>query len=227
MGLFDFLKKHHVEEPPPLPDLSPYSGMRVEVSGKNGHLLFLARIANPREDKLDLYQFSSSDLTRSQEDEPLPVRIRGYFAEEQKAVTMEGTISAAPQASNLWLAENIVVVSVENSRAFFRLETRLEAVIIPLDEGKEEKCRLLNISVGGVRIQTDTPYLAGDQFRLRVQLLADRDPSVILCEVMRVIKKENAPLEYGCRFLDLKEADEDRITENIFAAQRKRRGGRL
>ena len=38
------------------------------------------------------------------------------------------------------------------------------------------------------------------------------------------IEKEDAKFEYGCRFLELNEADEAKITQNIFAVQRKKRG---
>ena len=43
------------------------------------------------------------------------------------------------------------------------------------------------------------------------------------CQVLRVIEKEEGPREYGCQFLELNEADQDKITENIFTAQRKGR----
>ena len=43
------------------------------------------------------------------------------------------------------------------------------------------------------------------------------------CEVLRVIDKGDSKFEYGCRFLELAEADQDRITQNIFDAQRKKR----
>ena len=35
----------------------------------------------------------------------------------------------------------------------------------------------------------------------------------------------DGPREYGCQFLEMNEADQDKITENIFAAQRKSRKG--
>ena len=63
----------------------------------------------------------------------------------------------------------------------------------------------------------------GDKFLLRAQLLPDRDPTVILCQVLRVIPREQGRTEYGCRFLELKEADEDKITQIIFDMQRKKR----
>ena len=43
-------------------------------------------------------------------------------------------------------------------------------------------------------------------------------------QVMRVIEKDGGKFEYGCRFLELTEEDQEKITQNIFAAQRQKRG---
>ena len=64
----------------------------------------------------------------------------------------------------------------------------------------------------------------GDKFLLKVKLLEDREVSAMFCQVIRIIEKEDAKFEYGCRFLELNEADEAKITQNIFAVQRKKRG---
>ena len=46
------------------------------------------------------------------------------------------------------------------------------------------------------------------------------------CQVLRIINRgENKPTEFGCRFLELNESDEAKITQNIFAAQRQQRSG--
>ena len=46
----------------------------------------------------------------------------------------------------------------------------------------------------------------------------------MFAQVVRVIAKDAEEFEYGCRFLELTEADQEQITKNIFAAQRKKRG---
>ena len=44
------------------------------------------------------------------------------------------------------------------------------------------------------------------------------------CHILRVISQENSKYEYGCQFLELNEMDQEKITQNIFAVQRKQRG---
>ena len=160
--------------------------------------------------------------------EPLHVRIRGYNDHERKAVYMEGFIT--PEEKHTWKVEELTVTRIGNDRAFFRLETNLEAAVTTFGgfSAREQDCKMLNISVGGARILSEQLYHEGDKFLLKVQLLEDRPMSVMFCEVLRVFEREDSKYEYGCRFLELNEEDQDKITQNIFAAQlaerRKKRG---
>ena len=77
--------------------------------------------------------------------------------------------------------------------------------------------------MGGACIGSEYQYHKGDKFLLKVRLLEDRPESAMLCQVLRIIEKEDSRFEYGCQFLELTEEDQRAITQNIFAAQRKKR----
>jgi hypothetical protein len=236
VALFDkFKKKTPPPPPPPKPaqdaeDVSVYSHMRVEVTTKDGQMLFVAKLMHPQGHTAELHQYSEAEnalLENCSEAEALPVHIRGYHDRLRKAVYMEGFIS--PQPKHIWLVSHLYVARVGNDRAFFRLDTDLDASITKFSgrNAGEFPCRLRNISVGGARISSRQQYWEGDKLLLTVKLLEDREPSIMYCQVLRVLEseEEDAPFEYGCQFLELNEADQDRITENIFAAQRKSRSG--
>lgn len=171
-------------------------------------------------------QDSKSEAARKVK--PLHVRIRGYNDHEKKAVHMEGDIT--PGEKHIWKVESFMVERIGNDRAFFRLETDLDAVLTTFGgfSAGEQNCKMLNISVGGACILSENQYREGDKFLLNVRLLEDRPISVMFCEVLRIIEREDSKYEYGCRFLELNEEDQDKITQNIFAAQleerRKKRG---
>lgn len=229
MGLLDLFKRKAEEEPAAEPEredamdaAGAYSGMRVEVTTFSGRLLFDAKLMELREHTAELYQYSESSI--SQDTEPIRVRIRGYNDHDRRAVHMEGTIS--PRPKHVWHVEELSVAKVGNDRAFFRLSTNIDATATTFQglSAGEKPCKLLNISVGGACIGSEHQYREGDKFLLKVKLLEDRDVSMMFCEVLRIIAKENAHYEYGCRFLELNEADEAKITQNIFAVQRKKRG---
>lgn len=230
MGLFDRFKKTP-PPPPPKPaqepdDVSVYSHMRVEVTTKDGQMLFVAKLMYPQRHTAELHQYSEAEvplLKNMSEAESLPVHIRGYHDRFRKAVYMEGFIS--PQPKHIWLVSHLYVARVGNDRAFFRLDTDLPASVTKFSgrSAGDFPCRLLNISVGGACIVSEQRYWEGDKLLLTVKLLEDRDSSIMYCQVLRVIEKEGEPFQYGCRFLELNDADQDKITENIFAAQLKAR----
>ena len=203
-------------------ELEIYSGMRVEVTAFDGRMLFVAKLMGLHGDQAELHQYLEAAI--SQVEEPLPVRIRGYSDRDRKAVYMEGVIAPLPQ--NKWSVTELKVCRIGNDRAFFRLDTNLDAtatMFSGLAMG-EKPCKLLNISIGGACIGSEFRYHDGDKFLLKVRLLEDRPESAMFTQIVRVIEKGDARFEYGCRFLELTEADQEQITQNIFAAQRQKRG---
>ncbi len=203
-------------------ELEIYSGMRVEVTAFDGRMLFVAKLMGLHGDQAELHQYS--EATISQGEEPFPVRIRGYVDRDRKAVYMEGVIAPLPQ--NKWSVTELKVCRVGNDRAFFRLDTNLDAtatMFSGLSMG-EKPCKLLNISIGGACIGSESRYHDGDKFLLKVRLLEDRPESAMFTQIVRVIEKGDAGFEYGCRFLELTDADQEQITQNIFAVQRQKRG---
>ena len=202
-------------------ELEIYSGMRVEVTALDVRVLFVAKLMGLHGNQAELHEYLEASPLRTEE--PYPVRIRGYSDWERKAVYMEGMIAPLPQ--NKWSVTELKVVRAGNDRAFFRLDTNLNAtatMFSGLAMG-EKPCKLLNISIGGACISSECRYHEGDKFLLKVRLLADRPESAMFSQVMRIIERGGAKFEYGCRFLELTEEDQEKITQNIFAAQRQKR----
>lgn len=226
MSLLDLFHKKAKAQPPQESseeneELDIYSGMRVEVTTDTGQILFVAKLLGLHGDKAELHQYSESEI--AEDAESIHARIRGYSDHERKAVYMEGVITPGPK--HIWQVEELTVARVGNDRAFFRLETNLDAtatMFSGLAMG-EKPCKLLNISVGGASVGSEYRYHEGDKFLLKVRLLKERPESAIFSQVVRVIEKDDGRFEYGCRFIELTEADQEQITQNIFAVQRQKR----
>ena len=229
MSLLELFRKRAKERPPQedkdtngTEELDIYSGMRVEVTTAAGQILFVAKLMGLHGDKAELHQYSEAAIVKDVE--TIHARIRGYSDYERKAVYMEGIITPGPK--HIWQVEELTIVRVGNDRAFFRLTTNLDAtatMFSGLAMG-EKPCKLLNISVGGASVSSEYRYHKGDKFLLKVRLLEDRPESVMFSQIVRVIEKDEGKFEYGCRFLELTEVDQEQITRNIFAAQRQKRG---
>lgn len=228
MGFFDWLKKKEPtgnaaagQTPDHRWDAIP-SGMRVEVTTEDGQILFGARLMNPqKEGTAKLYQYS--EMTVPENSEPMRVQIRGYNDQVHAAVYMQGVITLQPK--HIWNVEELVLLRVGRDRAFYRLDVNLDATVTcfhGLNAG-ERPCKLVNVSVGGAGIASSVHYHEHDKLLLKVQMLEDRDLSVMMCQILRVTKKENGMFEYGCRFVGMSEAVEAKISHHIFTTQIKKR----
>lgn len=198
------------------------SGMRVEVTTPDGQILFAARLMDPqKEGTAKLYQYS--EMSGPESGEPMQVQIRGYNEQVHAAVYMQGVITLQPR--HIWNVENLALLRVGRDRAFYRLDVNLDATVTcfhGLNAG-EKPCKLVNVSVGGAGIASTVHYHEHDKLLLKVQMLEDRDLSVMMCQVLRVTKKEDGTFEYGCRFVGMSEAAEAKISQHIFTAQIKKR----
>lgn len=237
MSLLDWFGSKKKEDPPAveavreeLDELRMFSGLRAEVTTREGNLLFVAKLVGLRGITGELQQFTDATAALPQpaegeEPTPLPVNIRGYSEKYRKAAHLEAVIT--PKPHRVWQAEQIRVIKTSNDRAFFRIDLDLSAVAAPIGRPglAEEECRLLNVSVGGVRFRSKAPHYTGDKLLLKAQFLPDRDPSLMFCQVLRVIEPEKGDTEYGCKFIELNEADEDKILQIIFDLQRKKKSG--
>lgn len=230
MGLLDLFRKKDrneqvrlVEAEEGMDEITLYSGMRVEVAATSGQILFMAELTNLQEDMAQLEQYSIDSIADHDKiTEPIPVRIRGYNDRDRKAIYMEGMIT--PQPKHMWQVEDLEVLRSGNDRTFFRLDTNIAGSAITFGgaDAGERPCRLLNISIGGACIRSEHAYRMGDKFLLRVKLMEDRETSIIFCQVVRITEQDSGKFEYGCRFLELNEVDQDRITENIMESQRQK-----
>lgn len=225
VGLLDvFRKKEPVQAPSKEVKPEVYEGMRVEVSTMNGGILFGGKMRDRQGERATIYEYAQFGVIP--DESSLHVQIRGYNDRTRMAIHMEGTIS--PQPQHIWAVEELKVIRSGNERAFFRLETDQDAVMSVLGRGfnvGEHPCRMLNISIGGVCVRTDLRQHEDDKFLLKVQLMEERDVSLMFCQIVRVTENGDGTFSYGCRFLELTESDATRISQNIFAAQRKQRSG--
>lgn len=228
MGLFGLFGKKAVKaetlpvEPEP-PFLEDYAGLQAEVTDTEGQLLFTAKLLGLEEDHGDLHLLSGASVSR-EIPEPLPVRLRGYSIRKSKAAYLEGIIHPS-ENGQIWHVEKLTLLKLENDRSYFRMDVSMDAGLTPVDRpgAEEEPCKLVDLSVGGVRIASPNRHQVGERLLLSVDLTPGKAPSTILCQILRVIGQEH-DYEYGCRFIDLNDADEDRIVQIIFALQRKQSG---
>ena len=204
-------------------DLELYNGMQVEVTGEDGQILLVAQVLNLEGDQAQLKPQTEGDWP-GEGGEPVPVTLRGYSSQEGKAVVLKGAVR--PREDGLWEIERLSLVKRTNDRAFFRIDTNIDAgvTLVGSFSEQQEQCKVLNLSVGGVCVGSKQRHNVGDKFILQVQLLPGMESSLMFCQVLRILECKADYFEYGCQFLQMTAADEERILQVIFDLQRKRRG---
>lgn len=229
MGLFGLFGKKHRKAAAPEqeegPFLEDYAGMEAAVTDlEEGDLLFTAKLLGVEGTSGRLHQISQMVTAVRETEEPLPVQLRGYSGRKSKAAYLTGTIRPSEE-NRVWTVENLALAKLENDRSFFRMGVEMDAAVTPVERpgAAEEPCKLVDLSVGGARLSSNYPHQAGERLLLSLDLTQGKTPSTVLCQVLRVIGQEG-DYEYGCRFIELGEADQDRITQILFALQRKQSG---
>lgn len=231
MGLFGLFGKkdkkkkkeesRHPDEHLDRDNLEEYSGMRVEVSTFEGKVIFIAKLMNIQDSTAELYQYSETTFSEDPQ-ESIPVRIRGYDDKNETAVYLEGNARQMPE--HIWKVSDLALIRLGNDRAFFRVNTNIDAVVTSASRTSagESPCRLLNISVGGACILSNTRYHKGERLLMNVKLFEERNASLLFCKVLRVTEKDYLGYEYGCRFLEMNETEQNKITQIIFDLQHKK-----
>ena len=115
---------------------------------------------------------------------------------------------------------------MRDDRAFFRLDTNLDAVIAPLGKfgNHEEAAIVRNISAGGASIGTQYECCQKERLLLKVGLLSECPEWNLFCRVLRVEKKGISGFVYGCQFIELGDAEREELMQAILELQRRMRG---
>ena len=206
--------------------ISDYSGMRVEVMNEEQELMNIARLNVSLGGKVELQRVddAEADAPEAAEADPeaeatVHVLLRGFDRIQQKAIHMEG--DANPEEPGLWRMERIKIISKANDRAFYRQDVDIPGELRPLGRGSTqpmEPCRLVNISAGGVCIQSETDFEVGERLFLRSRLMPNYEV-VLQCIVRRVTPRRGSLKEYGCKFENMDANSEDQIAKAIFQIQ--------
>ena len=234
MGFFDRFSKGGRGKPAETPaqdSVSEYSGMRVEVMNDEKELLSIARLIVSM-GVAELQRVGDGDSPADREEapagpvegeQPVHVTLRGFDRVQQKAIHMEGDINQADH--DTWRLEKLKVVSKNNDRAFYRQNVDVPGEVRLLDRSGTrpmEPCKLVNISAGGVCLQSETEFAVGDTLFLRSRLLPTYE-LLLYCTVCRVTPRRGNIKEYGCKFENMDVNAEDQIAKAIFEIQSRHR----
>ena len=231
-----------------LETLRSFSGMRVEVLGGQQVLFFVAALFVSSTGISELRQMSQlspgfeyilanwAETVRrtaagksgkvDPDRTPIPVHLRGYDEEQNKAIHLSGGIYRLEGSA--WRVEQLRHERSENDRAFYRQRTDSRGTAVMLGRVGQAgasvayPCDIVNISAGGVCIRTRIKYPLGALLQLRFELIPGQPIPPLRCQVLRVTPGQYTGFEYGCKFIDLSNSLEDTLAQAIIELQQRR-----
>ena len=208
-----------------------YSGMRVEVTTPENHLLFVGRLKIYGAGVLEVRCEPEGQAPQAMYKQA--VKIRG-FQKNAQAFSLNGTVCRS--CEDFWHIENLQFLQSRDHRDFFRQHADLKGTVtseqgdfsslqlkgtVTHGQGQELlPCNISDISASGVRLAVKKEFQKGDDFLLELTVVPEEAPFSLVCQV-QWFNQRRRDFEYGCRFQNLSEKEQERLLQAILALQRK------
>jgi len=199
-------------------ELDLRSGMSVEVLTLDNKLTYLGKI-----DRFNGEMLQISDSVGREVPPVLfgtEVKLRG-FLQGLRPFELRGKVRGSTR--RFWRVDQLEGQPM-HERFYYRQTVSLDVQVLRTGDGAEaprpEACRILDISCGGVRLQTRAQFELGDLLLLKdVQLLRDVPPFTLQGRVRNSLQK-GIFFCYGCELEGLSEREQDRLLAAILQLQR-------
>ena len=195
-----------------------YSGMRVEVTTPENHLLFVGRLKIYGAGVLEVRCEPEGQAPQAMYKQA--VKIRG-FQKNAQAFSLNGTVCRS--CEDFWHIENLQFLQSRDHRDFFRQHAELKGTVIPNQRYREQEqlpCVVQDISASGVRLTVKKEFEVGSVFLMELTVVSEEAPFAFTCQV-EWRNQRRRDFEYGCHFQNLPEKEQERLLQAIFALQRK------
>ena len=197
-------------------------GMLLEVLTENNDVLFRGRVTYFDDDSIRIENSMGGSVPKAEYNSEY--KLRGTLSDERRVV-YRGVVRGG--SSSMWKIEELTNWYTWEKREFFRQSISVDAVVArvkrgdaPAYEEDECNCRLLDVSGGGILLECDELFDVDDQLRVsNAEILPNIEPFSFRCSVRRVSQESYGNL-YGCQFLRMRPAEQDRLIRAIFMLQR-------
>lgn len=213
----DPAREQKVEAPPAnFPEL--FTGILLTVSIQEGKPLLAGRLT----------AFTHEDLTIERTPGQLSfdtcslgttAYVRGTASGSNVPFDLKGNVAESTRV--VCRIKNLKVVPHDEQRANFRLPIGTDVSLYYQDDERfqnPEKCKLVNISIGGACIESEYIHTEGEVLRLRVQI-EEYTPMVFLGQVIRVEENPPGKFRYGFLFAQLDDQEATALTRVLFNVQ--------
>ena len=188
------------------PDFKRYDGLRVEGLNRDGRVRLRAELSIPSVEEAEMIWISGA---RPEKPGPFRVLLRGEDPDDEQEIYIRGVIRRID--GDYWELNNMRLEQTE--RRFYRVKTDFDADAVILNRHRiRTNCRVVNLSEGGVSIETDVKYWIEDRLELTSETFESVGLSSLVCEILRGWETHIPGIYgYGCEFLGLNDAQRQRL----------------
>lgn len=200
---------------PELPELS--TGMVINVTLPDGDKLLTGKLTSHGSSGLTVERLPHALSFRVSE-KGEKVYIRGCNQKLMPFV-IEGTVAESTRV--LFRMKNLKSIPLNEHRDNFRLVLNSPASLYYLTDThfeNAEECTLVDISVGGARIQSEFLHAEGEVLNLKVKL-EDYAAMDFMGEIIRIQELRSGAFQYGFLFAQLTEDEITTLTKTIYNIQ--------
>lgn len=211
-------------------------GMLLEVLNASNEVMFRARVTEFDGEAIKIENDLGGEVPPVMYNSEF--KLRGHLSDDRRVV-YHGTVCGSTKT--MWKMDQLANWFTWEKREFFRQNISVEALVTrvkwagdakddPVRKEEKFKCKLLDVSGGGVLLACDAPYNRGDHLRVgNAEILPENEPFSFRVSVRRAEQARYTNL-YGCQFLNMSPSEQDRLVRAIFTLQReeaKRLRGKL
>ena len=214
------------EELGALPEI--FRGMTLIVETTDGQQVLSGQVAEFDEDDRTLaLERLPGGLSFKTRELGSTVMIRG-IDESLMQFYLKGTVAESTRMA--FRVKDVQVREVPKNRQNFRLE--ISAPVTMYSQigregmfGPPEECTMVDISIGGMCVDSEYAHLEDDVVRVKVKLL-DYAPMEFLGEIIRAAEPKPGKFRYGILFAQLKEKELEELTRTLYNIQAGNRSNR-
>lgn len=214
-----------------------YIGSICEVKSLDNEQLAISKIIKIDHEALELAEHNQDRLPLLQY--RLNVKLYIHNAEQGTRI-LSGVVYLS--TNNFLRVEEVKPLQNFERRGAFRVNTNVTGFMMPLWDDKAQaefdeklatvsaaeaekmleettfEVKLLDISLTGMRLSSETELIPGECYVVEFSLL---DTSMSIClKIQRVIKTPSGETQYGCIFFDFSERQMDTLCKVLFQLQR-------
>lgn len=195
-----------------------YEGMTLDVFMENGDPLLTGCVASFTNNSLSMERLPGG-LSFQVCELGSTVSIRGCNRKMMQ-FTLQATVQEASRVA--YKFTNLRLDTHEELRNNFRLILNTPISLYYQEDvhfTNPEECTLVNISIGGVCVQSEFLHGEGEVLRMKVKL-EEYAPMEFLGEVVRVSEPKHGIYQYGILFAQLTKDETESLTRTLYNLQR-------